>query len=785
MDHAPIELDSSTFCLPVKAANRPDQLSTEGVSTFFDFDTYDGFAPESSDILMSHDAGLTQGWNLVASPERAYWSGSAHDNHDIALSPGTENSDDKDLAWALQEYRIIRQVAQEQLPVSMSWIEPGLSPYADGQLFTQPIGQLTSYLSPAQDFIRDSSLENLGELSLSLNRHCHNVGIINTGTATNSGPTVETSAFDIKPLIAPSVESPPRLKLALSTKKKRTWISNAAKKILNEHFTINPYPTEKETSALESRTRLPSRTIRTWFSNSRSRKKVMGVTSLANSGERISRTSLEAFAKISPAASRDSLYRYLAQPTSEDPIRLDAITAGNQLIAMNSEITDDDQVAIEKLPEQLSVSRRGSSTQAGSVAGSDSSHASAQSRTSQKSFRSVDSRGSRRGRKLWKRTQASVKELLHTQIGVVGEVQTLESSSPNNKKRPAPYYCSWPTCNAQFQFRSEWTRHEEAVHYQPYQWICCLEDTYEKPFGQCFICGRSEATIGHIATEHFTSCFNKTRAERTFYRRDQLIQHIKGTHSFSRRPMDIHGEYVLTDLARHWEVASAPCPDIPRLTCGFCGTICKTWQARQDHVSKHLQSGICKQSWWFERKSAPCIMPLGIEDVPVKCINCGAHCESVIEARENHSSCVAWSCRYLHDWHAIYIMSTTETIDDRTFTCQLCNFTKKSTDKHLRAILEEHAQSHNLRSCAQHRFADVRSFASHLEAQHNAVWKGNPITMFQPWKCYQKIGSTPEGPVVAPKQTFQKSLLCASSDSPFHDDVYGLLAEAIFPRERV
>jgi hypothetical protein len=68
----------------------------------------------------------------------------------------------------------------------------------------------------------------------------------------------------------------------LAPKSKRTRISKAAKKILDEYFSSNPYPDEKETFHLAKATDLGSRIIKTWFSNTRSRRKGFTRKSMRN-----------------------------------------------------------------------------------------------------------------------------------------------------------------------------------------------------------------------------------------------------------------------------------------------------------------------------------------------------------------------------------------------------------------------------------------------------------------------------------------------------------------------
>jgi hypothetical protein len=60
---------------------------------------------------------------------------------------------------------------------------------------------------------------------------------------------------------------------SVARKSKRTHIGTVARKVLDEHFRYNPYPGEEETSSLVRATQLTRRTISTWFSNTRARKK--------------------------------------------------------------------------------------------------------------------------------------------------------------------------------------------------------------------------------------------------------------------------------------------------------------------------------------------------------------------------------------------------------------------------------------------------------------------------------------------------------------------------------
>lgn len=91
------------------------------------------------------------------------------------------------------------------------------------------------------------------------------------GIATSLETTFDLTE-ELKPLLSERLESQLALPL-LAPKSKRTRISKAAKKVLEEHFGSNPYPDEHQTSSLVRATQLTGRTIRDWFSNTRFRKK--------------------------------------------------------------------------------------------------------------------------------------------------------------------------------------------------------------------------------------------------------------------------------------------------------------------------------------------------------------------------------------------------------------------------------------------------------------------------------------------------------------------------------
>jgi hypothetical protein len=327
----------------------------------------------------------------------------------------------------------------------------------------------------------------------------------------------------------------------------------------------------------------------------------------------------------SPTSSTSSLDKFLSTPMSEE---------GASVVDIEAALRD--STAYERslrYPDPpLSTVPRYFNT-----ADSEGSVSSANSFQSWYSQRSVDSRGPRRGRKQWTRlhmrdagsdfrrrsrdpsstrpeslwreyrsSQSSPTFNPHTPAPLWGEMGNLspqpvaEDTAPDNDA-PTPWgsiseksiFCTWPSCSSKFRYRSDWTRHEEALHYCPYHWVCCPEESHAQDTSQCLIC----AETNHTTSDHCGSCASKDLQSRTFLREDQLSQHIKRTHLSS----GVSKPRVPKELLTAWKTDN-PAFLNDYLRCGFCGIISDNWAQRQDHVFEHLRKGICKSSWWPARQ---------------------------------------------------------------------------------------------------------------------------------------------------------------------------------------
>jgi hypothetical protein len=133
------------------------------------------------------------------------------------------------------------------------------------------------------------------------------------------------------------------------------------------------------------------------------------------------------------------------------------------------------------------------------------------SHLSRKSYKSSASRGSRQGRRK------------HPYEG------------HNKVENDAKFACVF--CKTPYKTLYEWRRHEESAHVVPVEYICeglAMMTINNK----CVYCGAGEHWWDnddhqlHAIKHHQRCCAQKTMAERTFSRKDHLVQHSSGAQGF-------------------------------------------------------------------------------------------------------------------------------------------------------------------------------------------------------------------------------------------------------------
>lgn len=89
-------------------------------------------------------------------------------------------------------------------------------------------------------------------------------------------------------------------------------------------------------------------------------------------------------------------------------------------------------------------------------------------------------------------------------------------------------------------------------------------------------------------------CTQRSQQERTFFRRDHLVQHVLRNHKADISPHDIDRCKVAADPLISTHLA---------LRCGFCGFWARSWEERSEHLSNHFSIGIADMSeWWLRRR---------------------------------------------------------------------------------------------------------------------------------------------------------------------------------------
>jgi hypothetical protein len=704
---------------PAFHTNIPAQPGVDEPNRFFDFDAWEPSSAGTNQTFAPRDAAF--GFDEYVPQPYIHPAAPVHDARDSRR--GYEIEDDSTSQMLMNFLSV--DTAFSDLGLGENWQYPATF---DASITLEDLNALGEDIIPKLSMTAENvdtpegfiTLEDcVGSDSIVATEKITSVkhkamlsGSTHTGVFPFNSETPQPTDVISSDQLGPRISSPRAV-----IKSKRTRISKAARKILDDFFESNPYPGEAQTSSLMGKTQLTGRTIATWFSNTRARKKAIP-SKLNNNilpvlpdstapSQKLSRDILEGLAGSSPTASLLSLQRYLETPTSEDSISMEAIST-------IAEITIDERDSRPMVTKLEEVAYKTSSTGARSVANSDGSSNSTKSWTSQTSFKSTDSRGSRRGRKVWKRAQ---QQALHDYSNGVSRA-VLHETEVSSK----PFFCTYLICGAAFRYRWEWARHEQAVHYQPYKWICCPDIRDSKRFSKCPFCGQHNVTVHHIVWQHLHSCIDKCQEDREFLREDQFLQHLNGVHAKARLT-----KKDCRELLSYWKAPNTS-PLSHSFSCGFCGHVSKDWANREYHVHLHLKSGTCKSSWWLERLPRPvAAIKFGMlshgDDDFATCHNCGFAIDAKIMGTSNSCTCSTWSCRYLHDHHHTIIEVEHWVSRKNSLTCGLCGFAASNDldNDEATTMMNEHAATHDLRSCEQVEFLGWFEFVDHLELEHGAT----------------------------------------------------------------
>lgn len=237
---------------------------------------------------------------------------------------------------------------------------------------------------------------------------------------------------------------------------------------------------------------------------------------------------------------------------------IDAIQPEEQ--ALKSSYVDADK-ASTNLEQADSKSALWCGSRRGSVMHSVASFGSLHSR---QSSASMNSQGSRKGRRQWP------------------SASSLPAQRSQHKEKP--WKCSF--CTASFETRYSWNRHEESVHVHRKIWVCggkdaCPAEDWAND-SSCRYCGGT-ASYNHMTMHQHFSCAHAAESERTFFRKDNLMQHLRSTHHVGKGYLK-----RMKDTISYWKTESPLPSESPLLMCPVCDKMSTDWKSRVNHVATHF-----------------------------------------------------------------------------------------------------------------------------------------------------------------------------------------------------
>lgn len=160
------------------------------------------------------------------------------------------------------------------------------------------------------------------------------------------------------------------------------------------------------------------------------------------------------------------------------------------------------------------------------------------------------------------------------------------------------FQCSF--CNDCFKKKHDWQRHEKSQHLPLEKWICCPQGSVNVDPATnevtCAFCGTLEPDPEHLQNHGYTQCISRSSADRTFYRKDHLRQHLRL----------MHNDCSMLPSMEAWKSAV----NSIHSRCGFCGAELTTWGGRVEHLAEHFRNGARMVDWVGDWGFEPEIMEI-------------------------------------------------------------------------------------------------------------------------------------------------------------------------------
>ncbi|KAJ3454589.1 hypothetical protein MRS44_013189 [Fusarium solani] len=345
-----------------------------------------------------------------------------------------------------------------------------------------------------------------------------------------------------------------------------------------------PYPSVGDVERLEKLSGLNKQQILNWFANARRRKK-FPLCQVPASDPQLPETPPLEITRGRPATPvpehMNPFERWRNSPPENEPANVAAIARAVSGLPLGEMAgTHSADGGPSRSPDN-----------AYSITSTGTSDSSRSSRTSAYSYTSKASQNSigylRKARKRRKRPNAGVER---SRSGALFQICHR-------------FQCTF--CTETFKTKHNWQRHEKSLHLSLEQWQCSPNGPTSKNADQvdeCVYCGIVNPDSGHLDNHNHASCLERQSEERTFYRKDHLIQHLRLMHGarFRKWPM---GEWKVTS----GEILSR---------CGFCNLDMDTWAERGDHLAEHFKEGKTMADWKGDWGFEPHVLEMVENSVP-------------------------------------------------------------------------------------------------------------------------------------------------------------------------
>ncbi|KAJ4386913.1 hypothetical protein N0V85_007925 [Neurospora sp. IMI 360204] len=478
--------------------------------------------------------------------------GARHPNDlDLAL----ENVDDDNFAsWALQHYEHSNSLGIGETTTAT----PGDPIVAFEDSFDMPSSpcnhcQANGYQCKR---IREGSYKGYCTGCVALNRVC-SFGLVDQPTLPrNPGSTTSIEDQETAAPVAPATKVNGRFSRE-SIKILKNWLSTHHK---------HPYPNDEEKEMLQKQTGLNKTQITGWLANARRRRsKAMGAPRSISPGVRSLSNNVDIPQRRSQLELMNPLQRWQVSPPEHEPASVTAIARA---------VTASATTLSSASPHSNNFNFTDDGSNRSLCAASSASSFNTSISSSAYSYGTHDSLGSygssmNRGRRRRRRKAAPL-------------------PAEKSKSLSAPlktFQCTF--CTETFRTKHDWQRHEKSLHLSLERWVCALEgpraSNPENGQVSCVFCGEANPDEGHIENHNYSICQEKTKEERTFYRKDHLRQHLKL----------VHGVKFVDWFMEQWKATT---PEIWS-RCGFCGIVMDTWSIRVDHLAEHFKAGQTMADW--------------------------------------------------------------------------------------------------------------------------------------------------------------------------------------------